>query len=195
MEGDLSAPDGGRVPRFYGAGTREFLHPLRGCNQARSRHAGRPTLLVGQSYGGSIVTEAGVYPSVVGLVNVAAHAPDVGEDEGSIGKKTPSVLAKTPGAIKETPDGYTYLDPEQFPKLFVPDLPREQALFGAHSRVLASAEVFTPPLMATAWKTKLSRVIVAANDTIIKPDLERRYYKYAKSQWQRHSPGGYLENV
>ena len=54
-----------------------------------------PTLLVGHSYGGSIITEAGIHPKVVGLVYVAAHAPDVGEDENAPGKKTPSVLAKT----------------------------------------------------------------------------------------------------
>src|SRR5215510_2467561 len=86
-----------------------------------------PTLLVGHSYGGSIITEAGVHPNVVGLVYVAAHAPDVGEDEGALGKKTPSVLAKTEGAIKKTADGYTYLNPEEFPKLFAPDLPHAQA--------------------------------------------------------------------
>ena len=74
-----------------------------------------PTLLVGHSYGGSIITEAGVHPNVVGLVYVAAHAPDVGEDEGALGKKTPSVLGKTEGAIKKTPDGFTYLDPGNFP--------------------------------------------------------------------------------
>ena len=63
-----------------------------------------PTLLVGHSYGGSIITQAGVHPSVVGLVYVAAHAPDVGEDEAALGKKTPSMLAKTESAIKKTPD-------------------------------------------------------------------------------------------
>jgi hypothetical protein len=56
----------------------------------------------------------------VGLVYVAAHAPDVGEDEGELGKKTPSVLAKTEGAIKVTPDKYTYLNPADFPKLLRP---------------------------------------------------------------------------
>ena len=85
-----------------------------------------PTLLVGHSYGGSIITEAGVHPKVVGLVYVAAHAPDVGEDESALGKKTPSVLGKTEGAIKVTPDGFTYLEPAEFPKLFAPDLPRER---------------------------------------------------------------------
>ncbi|MEJ0043955.1 MAG: alpha/beta hydrolase [Rhizomicrobium sp.] len=61
-----------------------------------------PTLLVGHSYGGSIITEAGVHPNVVGLVYVAAHAPDIGEDESALGAKTPSVLGKTAGAIKKT---------------------------------------------------------------------------------------------
>src|ERR1700683_3529952 len=59
-----------------------------------------PCILVGHSYGGSIITEAGVDPHVVGLVYVAAHAPDVGDDEGTLGKGTPSVLAKTKGAIQ-----------------------------------------------------------------------------------------------
>ncbi len=141
-----------------------------------------PTLLVGHSYGGSIITEAGVHPNVIGLVYVAAHAPDVGEDEGALGKKMPSVLAKTPGAIKVTPDGYTYLNPPEFPKLFAPDLPRERAEFAARSQVLAATSVFSTPLTAAAWKTKPSWGIVAGNDQIINPDLERFYYARAKSK-------------
>src|SRR6202167_3061436 len=86
-----------------------------------------PCILVGHSYGGSIITEAGVDPHVVGLVDVAAHAPHVGEDEGTLGKGTPSLLAETKGAIEITPDHFTYLDPADFPKLFAPDLPLEQA--------------------------------------------------------------------
>ena len=115
-----------------------------------------PTLLVGHSYGGSIITEAGVHPNVAGLVYVAAHAPDIGENEGELGKKVPSVLAKTEGAIKKTPDGFTYLDPAEFPKLFAPDLPRARAEFVARSQVLAAATVFSTPLTAAAWKTKPS---------------------------------------
>jgi pimeloyl-ACP methyl ester carboxylesterase len=141
-----------------------------------------PTLLVGHSYGGSVITEAGVHPKVIGLVYVAAHAPDVGEDEGALGKKMPSVLAKTPGAIKKTADGYTYLDEAQFLKLFAPDAPRARAMFGARSQVLASADVFTTPLTAAAWKSKPSWGIVAGNDQIINPDLERFYYARAKSK-------------
>ena len=140
-----------------------------------------PTLLVGHSYGGSIITEAGIHPNVVGLVYVAAHAPDVGENEGELGKKTPSVLGKTDGAIKKTPDEFTYLNPADFPKLFAPDLPREQAEFAARSQVLAAAKVFNTPLTAAAWKTKPSWGIVAGNDQIINPDLERWYYARAKS--------------
>src|SRR6187200_3072323 len=141
-----------------------------------------PTLLVGHSYGGSIITQAGVHPSVVGLVYVAAHAPDVGEDEAALGKKTPSVLAKTEGAIKKTPDQFTYLNPADFPKLFAPDLPRERAEFVARSQVLAAAKVFSTPLTAAAWKTKPSWGIVAEADKIINPDLERWYYARAKSR-------------
>ena len=140
-----------------------------------------PTLLVGHSYGGSIITEAGVHPKVVGLVYVAAHAPDVGEDELALGKKTPSVLAKTEGAIKVTPDKFTYLNPTEFPKLFAPDLPRERAEFAARSQVLAATQVFSTPLTAAAWKTKPSWGIVAGGDQIINPDLERWYYERAKS--------------
>lgn len=141
-----------------------------------------PTLLVGHSYGGSIITEAGSHPNVVGLVYVAAHAPDVGEDEAALGMKTPSVLAKTGGAIRKTPDEFTYLDPAVFPKLFAPDLPREQAEFTARSQVLAAAKVFSTPLTAAAWKTKPSWGIVAGDDKIINPDLERWYYARAKSR-------------
>src|SRR4029078_4855157 len=140
-----------------------------------------PTILVGHSYGGPIITEAGVHPNVVGLVYVAAHAPAVGEDEGDLGAKTPSVLAKTEGAIKKTLDDFTYLTPADFPKLFAPDLPREQAEFESRSQVLAAAEVFNTPLTVAAWTTKQSGGIVAENDQIINPDLERWYYKRAKS--------------
>jgi pimeloyl-ACP methyl ester carboxylesterase len=140
-----------------------------------------PTLLVGHSYGGSIISEAGVHPNVAGLVYVAAHAPDAGEDESTLGKKTPSILAKTAGAIKQTPDEFTYLDPAEFPRLFAPDLPRERAEFVARSQVLAAAKVFSSPLTAAAWKTKPSWGIVAGGDKIINPDLERWYYARAKS--------------
>ncbi len=140
-----------------------------------------PCILVGHSYGGSIITEAGVDPHVVGLVYVAAHAPDVGEDEGALGKKTPSVLAKTEGAIKKTDDGLTYLNPADFLKLFAPDLPHDQAEFESRSQVFAAAEVFNTPLTTAAWTTKPSWGVVALADQIINPDLEKWYYARAHS--------------
>ncbi len=66
-------------------------------------------------------------------------------------------------------------------KLFAPDLPRERAEFVARPQVLAAAKVFSTPLTAAAWKTKPSWGIVAESDKIINPDLERWYYKRAKS--------------
>lgn len=141
-----------------------------------------PTLLVGHSYGGSVITEAGVHPKVAGLVYVAAHAPDVGEEEHTLGVKTPSVLGKTPGAI-EVKNGYTYLKRDVFLKLFAPDIPKADAEFAARSQVLAAGSVFSTPLTAAAWKTKPSWGIVAGNDQIISPDLERFYYKRAGSKF------------
>src|SRR5258705_5309524 len=142
-----------------------------------------PTLFVGHSYGGSIITEAGVHPNVVGLVYVAAHAPDVGENESALGKQQnmPSATSKQKGAIKETDDGFTYLGPADFYQDFAADLPRKQAEFESRSQVLTAAQVFTTPLTATAWKTKPSWAIVAAADKIINPDLERWYYARAHS--------------
>ncbi|HLM12678.1 MAG TPA: alpha/beta fold hydrolase, partial [Reyranella sp.] len=116
-----------------------------------------------------------------GLVYVAAHAPDVGEDEATLGKRFPSGLARTPGAIARTPDGYTYLTPSAFPTLFAPDLSRQQAEFEASSQVPAAAEIFTTPLTAAAWRTRPSWGIVAGSDQIINPELERFYYRRAGS--------------
>src|SRR5580700_7890223 len=93
-----------------------------------------PTILVAHSYGGAVITEAGVDPSVVGLVYVAAHMPDAGEKESEDGKRFPSDLAKS-GATKSTPDGFTYIDPARFHELFSADLPADQAAFMARSQV------------------------------------------------------------
>src|SRR5271154_2065108 len=94
-----------------------------------------PCILVAHSYGGSVITEAGTDPSVVGLVYIAAHMPDAGEKESEDGKRFPSDLTKS-GAIKKTSDGFTYLDPAQFRQYFAADLSEEQADFEAHSQVL-----------------------------------------------------------
>jgi pimeloyl-ACP methyl ester carboxylesterase len=142
-----------------------------------------PCILVAHSYGGSVITEAGVHSKVAGLVYVAAHAPDIGEDEATLGAKHPSILAKTKGAIQVTSDGFTFLRPDLFPKLFAPELREARANFMARSQVLAAAKVFHTPLTAAAWRSKPSWGIVAGADQIINPDLEKWYYARAKSHW------------
>src|SRR3984885_4542430 len=131
-----------------------------------------PCILVAHSYGGSIITEAGIHPNVVGLVYVAAHAPDLGEDEGDLGKRMPSITQKQEGAIKGTADGFTFLDPADFHNNFAADLPRKQAEFESRSQIPTAAKVFTTPMTAAAWKTKPSCAIVTGAHRIINPDLE-----------------------
>ena len=132
------------------------------------------------SYGGTVITEAGTDPHVIGLVFIAAHEPDAGETEASNGKRLPSATSKT-NAIEKTTDGYTYLDPAAFPKAFAADLPPEQAEFEAHSQMLTAAGVFTTPVTDPAWKVKQSWALVADADKIINPDLERFYATRAHS--------------
>jgi pimeloyl-ACP methyl ester carboxylesterase len=116
-----------------------------------------------------------------GLVYVAAHAPDVGEDEGALGKGMPSATQLQAGAIRTTADGFTFLNQADFPMDFAADLAREQAVFESRSQIPTAAQVFNTPLTAAAWKTKPSWGIVAGADLIINPDLERFYYARANS--------------
>src|ERR1700733_6898760 len=111
-------------------------------------------------------------PHVAGLAYVAAHAPDVGEDEGDLGKKMPSATSKQEGAVKKPADGFTFLDPKDFYDDFVADLPRAQAEFESRSQIPTAAKVFTTPMTAAAWKTKPSCAIVTGAHRIINPDLE-----------------------
>src|SRR5437016_4269335 len=97
-----------------------------------------PCILVAHSYGGTVITEAGTDPSVAGLVYIAAHMPDAGENEADDGKRFPSNLSKST-AIKKTADGFTYLDPTQFPEYFAADLSADQAAFMARAQVLSVA--------------------------------------------------------
>jgi pimeloyl-ACP methyl ester carboxylesterase len=139
-----------------------------------------PCILVAHSYGGSVITEAGTDPSVVGLVYVAAHMPDTGENEADDGKRFPSDLGKS-GAIKKTPDGFTYIDSAQFHEYFAADLPAEQAAFMARSQVFNLGDNFSATITAAAWRTKPSWMVVAGSDRTINPNLERWYAERAKS--------------
>ena len=139
-----------------------------------------PCILVAHSYGGSVITEAGNDPSVVGLVYIAAHMPDSGEKESEDGNRFPSDLAKS-GAIKKTPDGFTYIDPTRFHELFAADLPADRAAFMARSQVLNYADNFSATITTAAWRSKPSWMAVATKDRTINPDLERWYAKRANS--------------
>jgi pimeloyl-ACP methyl ester carboxylesterase len=137
-------------------------------------------ILVGHSYGGSVVTEAGTDPSVAGLVYVAAHMPDAGENQADDGKRFPSDLSKST-AIKKTADGFTYLDPAQFHEYFAADLPAEQAAFMARSQVFNFADNFKAVITTPAWRSKPSWMVVPTKDRTINPDLERWYATRAHS--------------
>jgi len=137
-------------------------------------------ILVGHSYGGAVITEAGTDPSVAGLVYVTAHMPDAGENEADDGKRFPSDLSKS-NAIKKTADGFTYLDPAQFHEYFAADLSAEQAALMARSQVFNAADNFKAVITTPAWRSKPSWMLVAAADRTINPDLERWYAARANS--------------
>ena len=139
-----------------------------------------PCILVAHSYGGAVITEAGTDPSVAGLVYVAAHMPDAGENEADDGKRFPSDLSKS-NAIKKTADGFTYLDPAQFHEYFAADLSAEQAALMARSQVFNAADNFKAVITTPAWRSKPSWMLVAAADRTINPDLERWYAARANS--------------
>jgi len=139
-----------------------------------------PCILVAHSYGGSVITEVGTDPSVVGLVYIASHMPDAGESEAEDGKRFPSDLSKS-SAMKKTSDDFTYLEPARFHEYFAADVPAEQAAFMAQAQVLNKAENFKGVITKAAWRSRPSWMLVAGSDRIINPDLERWYATRAGS--------------
>lgn len=137
-----------------------------------------PTLLVGHSYGGMVITEAGNDPDVAGLVYVAAFQPDT--DDSLMSLASSKAMSKT--NIRETKDGqYLYLDPASFPADFAADLPKDEAAFLARSQVFAKKEVFAAKVDTPAWRMKKSWAIVATQDRAINPDLQREMATHAGS--------------
>lgn len=132
-----------------------------------------PVILVGHSYGGSIITEAGNHPKVVALVYIAAFGLDSGESCAAIEQAVPPATQ----GIKATDDGYFYIDPAAFHADFAADLPADQAAFMAASQVLISADSFTHKVTNPAWKSKPSWYMVATEDRSINPNQERMMAK------------------
>jgi pimeloyl-ACP methyl ester carboxylesterase len=137
-----------------------------------------PTLLVGHSYGGVVVTEAGNAPNVVGLVYIAAFIPDQGESALSLLSQAPPANNDT----RSTKDGFLYLEPAAFPADFAADIPPAQANFMAHSQQLLAKAAGGAPVTAAAWHQKRSWALVATRDCNLNPDLERKMAKRAGSE-------------
>jgi pimeloyl-ACP methyl ester carboxylesterase len=135
-------------------------------------------VLVGHSYGGIIITEAGNNVHVKSLVYVAAFQPDDGESLGSLGAKMPAAGA---ASVKPTADGFLFVDPVSFHADFAADLPMAVTDYMARSQVFLSVKSASTPVTAPAWKMKPSYAIVATEDRSINPDLERFMYKRSKA--------------
>ena len=136
-----------------------------------------PSLLIGHSYGGMVVTQAGNADSVAGLVYVAAFQPDAGESLIDLAGKTPPATT----GIAATSDEFLYLDPRVFAADFAADLPAADAEFMANSQVFPAKAAFEAKIEQPAWKTKKSWALVASEDRAIHPELMRTMAQRAGS--------------
>jgi len=134
-----------------------------------------PVILVGHSWGGTVITEAGSNSRVAALVYVAAFAPDDGQATSDLGKGGPP----PPGAASIRPDGAGFLSltPDGVAKNFAQDLPPAQTSVMAVTQGPIAAKAFDEKVTTAAWKSKPSWYIVAEMDRMIQPDLERSMAK------------------
>jgi pimeloyl-ACP methyl ester carboxylesterase len=132
-----------------------------------------PVLLVGHSYGGAVVTAAGDLPNVLGLVYVAAFAPDAGENLAQIGEWNVSAAAAA-GNVEPDSDGYVWIKQDKFQESFCQDLPDDEALVMAVTQKAPVGSTFADTVSDPAWKTKATWYQVSTNDRMIHPDTERR---------------------
>jgi len=130
-----------------------------------------PVILVGHSYGGAIITEAGTDPKVVGLVYIAAFAPDKGESVNSLIKDPPPDAPVPP--ILPPKDGYLFLDKSKFPASFAGDVDAEKAAFMADSQVPWGVQALAGEISEPAWKSKPSWYLLATEDRMIPPPAQR----------------------
>ena len=131
----------------------------------------RPVILVGHSYGGVVITEAGNHPNVVGLVYVAAFVPDQGESVAAL------IEDPVPGApvppILPPQEGFLLLDKAKFAAAFAADVDAETAAFMAESQVPWGVEALTGVVNQAAWKSKPSWYLVAHDDRMIPPPAQQ----------------------
>jgi pimeloyl-ACP methyl ester carboxylesterase len=139
----------------------------------------KPVILVGHSYGGVVITEAGNDPKVVGLVYIAAFAPDAGESVATL------IANPAPGApvppILPPQDGFLFLDKTKFAAAFAADVDAQKAAFMADAQAPWGVEALNGKISKPAWKEKQSWYLVASEDKMIPPDAQRAMSKRAGS--------------
>jgi pimeloyl-ACP methyl ester carboxylesterase len=138
-----------------------------------------PVVLVGHSYGGAVITEAGNDPNVAALVYIAAFAPDRGESVNTLIADPPPGAPVPP--ILPPQDGFLFLDREKFHAAFAGDVPAEQAAFMADSQVPWGVDALSEPVTEPAWRTKPSWYLVTTEDRMIPPPAQRAMSERAGS--------------
>src|SRR5437764_13396978 len=136
-------------------------------------------VIVGHSYGGAVITEAGNHPKVAGLVYITAFAPDKGESVATLIKDPPPGAPVPP--ILPPQDGYLLLDKAKFPASFAGDVDPEKALFMADAQVPWGLEALNGKINEPAWKSKPSCYLITNDDKMIPPDAQRSMSKRAGS--------------
>jgi pimeloyl-ACP methyl ester carboxylesterase len=138
-----------------------------------------PAILVGHSYGGVVITEAGRHERVAGLVYIAAFAPDSGESVNALIADPPPGAPAPP--ILPPVDGLLFLDREKFADSFAADLPADEAAFMADSQLPWGVEALNGPVTEPAWRIKPSWYLVATDDRMIPPPAQRAMSERAGS--------------
>jgi pimeloyl-ACP methyl ester carboxylesterase len=138
-----------------------------------------PVVLVGHSYGGAVITEAGTDPNVVALVYIAAFAPDAGESVNTLIADPPPGAPVPP--ILPGKDGFLFLDREKFHDSFAGDLPAAQAAFMADSQVPWGGAALGGSITEPAWRVKPSWYLIATEDRMIPPPAQRAMSERAGS--------------
>ncbi|WP_033279081.1 alpha/beta fold hydrolase [Streptomyces sp. NRRL F-525] len=130
-----------------------------------------PAVLVGHSYGGAVITEAGTHPNVAALAYIAAFAPDKGESVNTLIADPPPGAPVPP--ILPPVDGFLFLDRDKFAASFAADVPAKLAAFMADSQVPWGVEALGGAVTDPAWRTKPSWYLVATDDRMIPPPAQR----------------------
>ena len=139
-----------------------------------------PTILVGHSWGGAVISQAGVHSKVVGLVYVAAFQPDVNESAFTWFSSMPPVAEN--GVLPPDEKGFVYYSKEKYHEGFCADLSKRESDFMYASQGAFAGKSFATPLTQAAWKTKPSYGIVATEDKSIRPEIEEKMYKRSNTK-------------